>query len=337
MSAPSPAVLIIGCGSIGERHLRCFGLTRRARVTACDTNPELLRRMGDAYGVPTVADWSEAVRSGGYQAAVICTPAPSHIPIALEVLRQGMHVLIEKPLSHSLAQVDTLLAAVQPPAPVAAVAYVFHQFPYLREARDFLLGGQLGAIRQVISLSGQPFHRLRPGYARSYYRDRASGGGAIQDALTHTVNWVESVVGPAESVLCDCAHLHLPEVEVEDTVHVSARHGAVLANYTLSQFQTPNENFLQFNATGGSVRIELHRQRWGVWAEGAADWTWHEVPVADRDSHFVSQANALLDAMAGQPARLCSVAAAAQTLRFNLAALQSAASDRRVFCSDLHA
>lgn len=336
MPSPSPSILIIGCGSIGERHLRCFGLTRRAVVTACETNPTLLDRMGSVYGVPTISDWAKAVRSGQYQGAVICTPAPSHIPIALEVLRHGMAVLVEKPLSHSLSQVDDLLSAVKATKPVAAVAYVFHQFPYLREAGNFLRSGAIGEIRQATSHSGQPFHRLRPGYAQSYYRDRASGGGAIQDALTHTVNWVESVVGPTDSVLCDCAHLHLPEVEVEDTVHASTRHGSVLANYTLSQFQTPNENFLQFNATRGSVRIELHRQRWGVWAEGATDWTWHHVPVADRDSHFIAQANAFLDAMEGKAANLCSLEAATDTLRFNMAALQSAATGRRVYCQDLH-
>ena len=38
------SVLIIGCGSIGERHLRCFLQTGRTRVTACDTNQSLLER-----------------------------------------------------------------------------------------------------------------------------------------------------------------------------------------------------------------------------------------------------------------------------------------------------
>ena len=58
----------------------------------------------------------------------------------------------------------------------------------LLQAKAFLARGELGHIRQVQMISGQPFHRLRPGYAQSYYRDRKSGGGAIQDALTHSVN-----------------------------------------------------------------------------------------------------------------------------------------------------
>jgi predicted dehydrogenase len=325
--------LLIGCGSIGERHLRCFQQTGRTRVTACEANPALREKMAATYAVPAVAEAGAALASGGFDAAVICTPAPSHIPLALQALAAGCHVLIEKPLSTSLAGVDDLLAARDRAGRQAAVAYVYHVFPFLVAAREFLARREFGPVLQVTVDAGQPFHRFRPAYAQIYYRDRATGGGAIQDALTHVVNWVESVVGPAESVLCDCAHLALAGVEVEDTVHVSARHGGVLAHYSLNQFQAPNENTIQFNAAGGSVRIELHRQRWGTFAAGADDWTWHDAPVPERDTHFIAQANAFLDQIEGGPTRLCSLEAAAQTLRFNLAALAAAERGTRVHLS----
>ncbi len=318
------SVLVVGCGSIGERHLRCFQRTGRTRVTACDLSPELRQRMAADYGVPTVTDAGAAVASGEFDATVICTPAHAHVPLATAALTAGCHVLIEKPLSTSLNGIDGLIAARDRSSRQAAVAYVYHVIPFLAAARDLLARGELGPVLQVVSSSGQCFPQFRPAYREIYYRDRATGGGAIQDALTHVVNWVESVVGPAGRVHCDCAHLALEGVEVEDTVHVTARHGRVLASYALNQFQPPNENAIQLNCAGGSVRIELHRQRWGVFAAGASDWTWHDAPVPDRDSHFIAQANAFLDQIDGQPSRLCSLEAAAQTLRFNLAALASA-------------
>lgn len=212
-----------------------------------------------------------------------------------------------------------------------------HVYPVLVQARNFLQSGGIGRILQATVTAGQPFYKLRPGYAQSYYRDRKAGGGAIQDALTHTANWVESVLGPADSVLCDCAHQFLPDVEVEDTVHLNARHGAVLSSFTLNQFQAPAENTVQFNAEGGSVKIEFHRQRWGVFRPGDADWTWQEAPVENADSHFTAQAQAFLDQIEGQPSRLCSLEAAAQSVRFNLAALASAESGTRIHCRDLTA
>jgi predicted dehydrogenase len=244
---------------------------------------------------------------------------------------------VEKPLSISLAGVDDLRSARDRSGRQVAVAYVLHVYALLAEARAWLRLGELGPIRQATMVSGQCFPQFRPAYASTYYRDRRTGGGAIQDALTHSVNWMESVLGPADSVLCDCAHLVLPEVEVEDTVHVSARHGATLVTYALNQFQAPNETTLQFNAAQGSVKIELHHSRWGVLRTGDPDWTWHSVAPGERDTPFIAQANAFLDQLEGAPPRLCSLEAAAQTLRFNLAALASAESGSRVATASVHA
>jgi len=330
------SVLIIGCGSIGERHLRCFLRTQRARVVACDTNASLLARIVSTYAVEGIASWEEAIGRGGVTSAVICAPAPAHVPVAIRLLRAGVHVFIEKPLSHTLQDVDTLVHARDDSGRQAAVAYVFHSFPVLQAARAFIRNQSFGPVLQVTVNAGQPFHRLRPAYADTYYRSHATGGGAIQDALTHAANWVESVIGPTDSVLCDAAHQSLPNVTVEDTVHVSARHGPALVNYTLNQFQAPNETTIQFHATAGSVCVELHRQRWGTWAAGATEWTWHPVPPLERDDLFTAQANAFLDQVEGRPSGLCTLEAAAHTLRFNLAALAAATSGTRVDCRTLH-
>lgn len=293
--------------------------------------------MSEKYGVATVSDWKSALASKAFALAVICTPAPWHVPMALYALEHQVHALIEKPLSHSLARVDELLAASKHSPCHVAAAYVMHVNPTLVPAREFIRSGGIGPVQQATVTAGQPFYKLRPAYAQSYYRDRESGGGAIQDALTHSANWVESVVGPADSVLCDCAHQVLPGVEVEDTVHLHARHAHVLTSFTLNQFQAPGENTIQFNAAKGSVKIELHRRRWGVFQTDSTEWDWRETGNHDTEANFLAQAHAFLDQVEGQPSRLCSLDAAAQTLRFNLAALASAESGARVFCRDLAA
>jgi predicted dehydrogenase len=333
------SILVIGAGSIGERHLRCFLQTGRAKATACDTNPALLETIAKTYQADVVTDWKQAAASGKFSAAVICTPAPFHVPMATELLQRGMDVLIEKPLSQSLAGVVELIALRDSTRRRAVVAYVLHVYPLLSQAREFLQSGELGPVLHATCTSGQYFPGGRPAhavhYSKTYYRDRRTGGGAIQDALTHTANWMESVLGPTDSVLCDCAHQALPEVTVEDTVNVSARHGNALVNYTLNQFQAPNESTLQFNTAKGSVKIEMHLRRWGVFRLGDKDWTWHEVPPADRDGPFLAQANRFLDLVEGKPAAMCSLEAALQTLRFNLSALASAESGARVHCKSV--
>jgi len=330
-----PSALIIGCGSIGERHVRCFLQTKRVSVTASDTTPAVLARIQQTYAVKTSDDWRAEVKSGRHDVAVICTPAPLHVEMATTALESGLHVLIEKPLSQSLAGIDGLLAARDRSGRQVALAYVFHTFPVLREVAAFLRGSEFGPILQAVVHSGQAFHRLRPAYANTYYRDRKTGGGAIQDALTHSANWIESILGPTESVLCDCAHLAIPDVTVEDTVSISARHAGAHCHYSLNQFQAPNETFIQLNAVNGSIRIELHRQRWGTFSPGSTDWEWRQAAVLEADGRFIAQANAFLDQAEGKSAPLCSLEAGLQTLRFNLAALASADSGARVLCSSI--
>jgi predicted dehydrogenase len=329
------STLIIGCGSIGERHLRCFLATQRTSVTAADTSSAVLSRIKETYGVSTVADWRAEIHRRTHDIAVICTPASLHVQMATEALQQGAHVLIEKPLSQSLAGIDELLAARDRAGRQVALAYVYHAFPVLREVSAALRAKPIGPILQAVVTAGQPFHLLRPGYADTYYRDRKTGGGAIQDALTHAANWIESVLGPTESVMCDCAHLALAGVTVEDTVHISARHARAHCSYSLNQFQAPNEAFIQLNAANGSIRIELHRQRWGTFTAEATDWDWRPPIAVERDGHFTTQANAFLDQVEGRSPPLCSLEAGIQTLRFNLAALASADSGSRVSCANL--
>lgn len=329
------SVLVIGCGSIGERHLRCFLGTGRAQVTGIDTSADTLARIQKTYAVPVGTDWLKEAQSGRHDVAVICTPAPFHVEMAIRALQAGLHVLIEKPLSQSLAGIDQLVATRARAQRQVAVAYVYHTYPALRQVSEFVRTGRLGPILQAVATSGQPFHRLRPGYAKTYYQDRKTGGGAIQDALTHMVNWMESILGPTESVLCDCAHLAVPDVQVEDTVHIAARHAGALCTYSLNQFQAPNENYIQLNAAEGSLRIELHRQRWGTFTVGATDWEWRQAPAIERDTPFTTQANAFLDQIEGKSPPLCSLEAGIQTLRFNLAALASAERGARVACASI--
>jgi predicted dehydrogenase len=325
---PKHSVLVIGCGSIGERHLRCFQHTGRAEVAGCDALPALNEKMAATYRVPVFADWSMAIASGNFNAVVICTPAHLHVPIATASLKARLHTFVEKPLSQSFTGVKELLALPERKECCSAVAYVMHQSPLLNAAREFLQRGELGRVLQVSHVSGQPFDFYRPAYANTYYRDRTKGGGAIQDALTHSANWIESIVGPADSVLCDCAHLALPGVEVEDTVHVSSRHGGVMVSHVLNQFQYVDEWTVQFNCARGSVRIEDHHSRWGVAREKGGGWDWRNVAPGERDTPYLTQAHAFLDQIEGRGSRLCTLEAAMDTLRFNLAALNAAETGR---------
>lgn len=319
-------VLIIGCGSIGERHLRCFQKTGRCQVAACDTSEVLLTTMRERYGVPVHGSLDAALAGTTFDSAVICTPAPLHLPMAQKLLQAGLHVFIEKPLAIDLTLVPEVREVIAEAGRFVAAAYVFHLMPWVAESRTFLLGEVLGKPLQASIVSGQHFPTFRPAYREIYYARHDMGGGAIQDALTHLVNAVEWMLGPCTKLYCDAAHQALEGVTVEDTVNVAARHREVMVSYSMSQFQAPSETTFLIHCERGSVKIELHECRWGFMKHGDNGWTWHQTPPLERDDLFVAQANAFLDGVEGNDTPLCTFEEAVQTLKFNHAALQSAAS-----------
>ncbi len=324
MSLNRHSVLIIGCGSIGERHLRCFQKSGRCVVSACDINPTLLAAMHERYGVSVFASIERAISELQLDAVVICTPAHLHLPIAIQLLNQGLHVFIEKPLAIDAVLVPQAREAIRQAQRFVAVAYVYHLMPWIADAREFVRNGRLGNVLHVSSVSGQHFPTFRPAYREIYYARHELGGGAIQDALTHTVNATEWIIGPCTQVFCDVAHQALEGVTVEDTANVTARHGSVLVSYAMNQFQAPNETTLLIHGQTGSVKIEVHQQRWGSLRHGDKDWTWQQTRARERDDLFIAQANAFLDGMEGNLTPLCTFEEAVQTLKFNQAALLSA-------------
>lgn len=328
---PLPTLLIIGCGSIGERHVRTFLATGRCQAIACDNRPAILAAMAERYRVPTAADWRTAMSDSNVFAAVVATPAPSHVAIATEILKAQRHCLIEKPLALALDGLTGLSAAHAASGRAAAIAYVHHFRAEVAAARAFVQAGSLGRVLQASVVSGQDFPFFRPAYREIYYRDRTQGGGAIQDALTHLANLIEWFVGPTAALSCEAGHQALAGVEVEDTVAVTGRtRDGAIVTWSLNQFQAPNETTLQFNAERGSVIVEYHRQRWGYFARGDKDWTWETFPPAERDGPFIAQANAFLDLCAGKPSACATLDEGIQAVRFNLAAFESLRTGRRV-------
>jgi predicted dehydrogenase len=320
------SVLVVGVGSIGERHVRCFAATGRAEMAICETNPKLRETVAEKYQVAHCYENLEKALGDGPTAVVICTPANLHIPMALAAARSGAHLFVEKPLSTKPDGLEELQQEIAHRGLIAAVAYVYRAHPVLAAMRAALHSGRFGAPVQIVAVSGQNFPFYRPAYRDIYYRDRATGGGAVQDALTHIVNAGEWLVGRVDRLVADLSHQVLEGVEVEDTVNLLTRHGSVLGCFSLNQHQAANENTITVICERGTVRFEFHENRWRSITAPGGIWEDHAFAVMGRDEWFIRQEQSFLNALDGLAPPLCSLDEAAQTLRVNLGILASAES-----------
>jgi predicted dehydrogenase len=317
--------LIIGGGSIGERHLRCFQQTGRTDVLLCEINDQLRQTLKDRYQLEHVfSDLSEAINQDP-DLAVICTPAHLHIPIALQLSKQGIDLLIEKPVSTSLDGLTKLIDLVEQNSLMTGVAYVHRSNPVLECMRHAIRENQLGKPVQINCVSGQHFPYYRPAYRDIYYTQHSTGGGAVQDALTHLINLGEWFVGPVTSLVADAEHCVLAGVEVEDSVNVMARHGQVMASYTLNQHQAANETVVSVICENGIARFTGHEGQWSFMTEPETDWQFGQQITFERDTLFLNQAQAFLDCVQNRTSPLCTLEEGVHTLRVALAILDSVA------------
>jgi predicted dehydrogenase len=318
-------VLVIGVGSIGERHVRCFRATGRAEVAICEVDDRLRETVAERYQLTQSSADLEQALAARPDAAVICTPAHLHVPLAITAAKSGTHLLIEKPLSTVLEGVEPLRQEIAKRRLTAAVAYVYRAHPALAAMRGALLAGRFGEPVQLVADFGQHFPFYRPAYRQTYYRDRATGGGAVQDALTHAINAGEWLVGPVTRLVADFDHQVLDGVEVEDTVHVLTRHGKVMGCFVLNQHQAPNEATLTVICKSGTARFEYHRNRWRWATEPGGAWHDEAAGLLERDTLFTRQAEWFLDTIEGLEPPLCTLDEGVQTLRVNLGIFMSAA------------
>jgi len=315
-------ILVIGGGSIGERHVRCFqaiGCT----VALCDANAERLREVAGKYHLQrTFAELNQAVNDTWY-GVVVATPANLHAAHAAAIAKSTAALLIEKPLCTRLEDAERLRSATADK--VVQVGYVLRHHPATQHVRQLLAEDVIGTLHQVTVVAGQHFASLRPAYRDTYYKSRDTGGGAVQDAATHLFDIVQYLAGPLDWIFADYAHQELADVEVEDTVHLIGRAsgGRVLVSIALNQFMAPNETHLQLNGARGSLAIRFHEHRVGMLRLGDSDWTWTEPLAAERDDLFREQAQSFLSAAVGQEPPLCTLGDGIRALKVNLAALRS--------------
>ena len=315
------SVLIVGGGSIGERHLRCFQQIG-CDVALCETNAARREDVARQYNLArSFASLDEACLHM-WDGVVICTPAHLHVAHAIQLAERSSALLIEKPLATRIDEAVKLRSALA--SKIVAVAYVLRVHPAVAAVRQLMADGELGELLEVVTVSGQHFPTFRPAYREIYYANRATGGGAIQDAATHMFNLVQSFTGPFDWIFCDYAHQALEGVEVEDSVHLlaRARQNRVMVSIALNQFMAPNENVLQLNGARGSSQIRFHEHRYGVCHHGGV-WQWSEPLLDDRDALFRLQAQSFVEAAASKAPVACTFDEGLETLRVNLAALES--------------
>ena len=152
MSNRKLGLAIAGLGNWGSRVLRAFARVDRAEVLAlCDLDPARLAAHSRGSGGASMhTDLSRALADGGVEAVVIATPPASHAPLALQALRAGCDVLVEKPMALCPEDAGALEDAANGAGRQLMVGHILHYHPAFECLQELLAAGKLGRLRHVL-------------------------------------------------------------------------------------------------------------------------------------------------------------------------------------------
>lgn len=179
-------ILIVGAGSVGERHLRNLLNLGQTQVALLRRRDGELRTVKDSTRQYT--DWNKAIAEFNPEVVFVTNPTSCHLETAQQAALAGCHVLIEKPLSNQLSGISELVSTLERQGRFGMVAYMLRFHPMLKQVKSWLAEGEQGTLGRPLYAhmawaEHVPDWHPWEDYAGSYAVQKSLGGGA---ALTYS-------------------------------------------------------------------------------------------------------------------------------------------------------
>jgi predicted dehydrogenase len=249
---------IIGVGDMGSVHAKSLlaGKINRCVLTAvCDHNAEHLTPFPQAKAFTRGED---LIRSGLVDAVLIATPHYDHTVTGMDALRQGLHVLVEKPISVHKADCQRLIAAHTNKRQVFAAMFNQRAYPSYRKLHELIRNGELGEIRRV-NWTITNWFRTEAYYASGGWRATwaGEGGGVLLNQSPHNLDLFQWFFGMPGRVrgYCQIGRYHDIEVEDDVTAYFEYPNGTT-GVFITSTGEAPGTNRLEVAAENGRLVLE---------------------------------------------------------------------------------
>jgi predicted dehydrogenase len=219
MPVEKTRVGIVGAGLIGQIHAAAVQSLPDAAVTAvCDVEPGKAARFvpGHAPAAAAFDDLTALLDAKLVDAVCVCTPHPQHAPVVEACAARGVHAIVEKPFTATLADADRAIAASRNHGTRLSVIFQRRWYPGAKRLRKAIDQGRFG--RPILGEAIIEFWRGPDYYDLAPWRGRwdTEGGGVIINQAPHMIDLLQWYMGPVEQVFCFWDNLAHPYVEVDD-------------------------------------------------------------------------------------------------------------------------
>ncbi len=253
---------IIGLGNIGQHHfgyLSAGKVNRAELVAVSDAVPSKLDRY---MPLKTFTDGEELIRSGLVDAVIIATPHYQHTTLGITALKQGLHVMVEKPISAHKADAQRLIAAhARHPKQVFAGMFQLRAQPRYLKIKNLIQGGHLGEIVRMSWIMTDWF-RTEAYYASGGWRAtwKGEGGGVLLNQCLHNLDAMQWLLGMPARVrgFCQLGRFHNIEVEDNVSAYLEYPNGAT-GTFVSSTGEAPGTNRFEIIGPRGKLLLEADK------------------------------------------------------------------------------
>jgi len=250
---------LIGLGNIGQHHygyLTAGKVSRAELVAVSDAVPAKLERYKP---LKTFTDGEELIRSGLVDAVIIATPHYQHTTLGIAALKQGLHVMVEKPISAHKADAERLIATHQQhPKLVFAGMFQLRAEPRYLKIQKLIQAGDLGEIVRMSWIMTDWF-RTEAYYASGGWRAtwKGEGGGVLLNQCLHNLDAMQWLLGMPARVrgFSQLGRFHNIEVEDNVSAYLEYPNGAT-GTFVSSTGEAPGTNRFEIVGTRGKLVLE---------------------------------------------------------------------------------
>ena len=232
--------VVIGCGSIGQRHIRNLRRLGLIDIFALRTRQGASQDLDPLLEVRELGDWSELAELRA-DVAIVSNPTSLHLEAIQRCLPHVRGVFIEKPLAASLEGVAELLEKIKQRRVVSFVGYNLQFHPVVKALREFLANDAVGKPLAFQCRVGQWIEDWHPNedYHHAYFARKDLGGGVLL-TLIHEIHLAMELLGAADQIACILPSYEALAVDVDVVADLMIKHSSnAVSQIHLDMVQRP--------------------------------------------------------------------------------------------------
>ncbi|HRE50224.1 MAG TPA: Gfo/Idh/MocA family oxidoreductase [Flavitalea sp.] len=275
--------LVLGLGSIGQRHARLLSERDDVELSLCDISAELRQQAADSLVRPPVALYSSFADALKAQPGIafVCVPNHLHVPMALAAIQSGVDVLVEKPISDSLEKARELVAAAEASNRFLQAGYMLRYDEGLIALKEIVDKGGIGNLVGGRAMIGTYVTLLN-----AKGTDRIDHPNSLVVDYTHELDFISWFFGEVEDIMAMKARMGDLELKPHPNIfqiNLKFRSGALVQAH-MDYIQFPQRRIFEVYGDRGTLSYDFMTGEIRHFTfQRAHEWTNHNVlPVTDR-------------------------------------------------------